>query len=363
MPELGTIRAAEPPIVIITTNRTREVHDALKRRCLYHWVDYPEGRAGTARSSAARCPAATRRCRGRSSPMCRSSAPSTCSRIPGVAETIDWATALTELDRTALDPETVSDTLGHAAEIPGRHRPHRGRRRTQAAGRGEVRAARGGLTMADGGDRTGRLRRRCRRATAASPTTSSISPARCARPGLRIGPGRRGGRDRSGRGDRASASATNSTPRFYCTLVTRHEDQPIFDEAFRLFWRSRDLVQKMIAMMSPVVRRDTEKERRKAGETRVSDALFAGQAGRRAAAGRTGDRDRCPLHRLRQRGAAQDRLRPDDGGRAARGQARDRKSRAADGRGQDAPLPPQHRQGHDRSRGRRCARRCARAAR
>ncbi|HVK92611.1 MAG TPA: VWA domain-containing protein, partial [Mycoplana sp.] len=63
----------------------------------------------------------------------------------------------------------------------------------------------------------------------------------------------------------------------YCTLVTRHEDQPIFDEAFRLFWRSRDLVQKMIAMMSPVMRRDTEKERRKAGETRVSDALFAGR--------------------------------------------------------------------------------------
>lgn len=61
----------------------------------------------------------------------------------------------------------------------------------------------------------------------------------------------------------------------HCTLVTRHEDQPIFDEAFRLFWRSRDLVQKMIAMMSPVVRRDVEKAGKKAGETRVSDALFA----------------------------------------------------------------------------------------
>ncbi|MBD9372538.1 VWA domain-containing protein [Rhizobium sp. ARZ01] len=63
----------------------------------------------------------------------------------------------------------------------------------------------------------------------------------------------------------------------YCTLLTRHEDQPIFDEAFRLFWRSRDLVQKMIAMMSPVVRKDSEKDRKKAGETRVSDALFAGR--------------------------------------------------------------------------------------
>ncbi|MFD1326578.1 vWA domain-containing protein [Mycoplana ramosa] len=63
----------------------------------------------------------------------------------------------------------------------------------------------------------------------------------------------------------------------HCTLVTRHEDQAIFDEAFRLFWRSRDLVQKMIAMMSPVVRTDAEREKKKAGETRLSDALFAGR--------------------------------------------------------------------------------------
>lgn len=63
----------------------------------------------------------------------------------------------------------------------------------------------------------------------------------------------------------------------HCTLVTRHEDQAIFDEAFRLFWRSRDLVQKMIAMMSPVVRKDAEREKKKAGEKRVSDALFAGR--------------------------------------------------------------------------------------
>lgn len=68
----------------------------------------------------------------------------------------------------------------------------------------------------------------------------------------------------------------------YCTLLTRHEDQAIFDEAFRLFWRSRNLVEKMIAMMSPVARREGEREKKKAGETRVSDALFAGkQEGRR----------------------------------------------------------------------------------
>jgi MoxR-like ATPase len=111
IPELGTIKAEEPPIVIITTNRTREIHDALKRRCLYHWVDYPDA---TQELEIIR----------RKVPQCAE----TLSRQvvayvqklrrldlfknPGVAETIDWATALTELDRIALDPETIADTLG-----------------------------------------------------------------------------------------------------------------------------------------------------------------------------------------------------------------------------------------------------------
>ncbi|TAA61733.1 MoxR family ATPase [Shinella sp. JR1-6] len=111
VPELGTIRAAEPPIVIITTNRTREVHDALKRRCLYHWVDYPAAvqELEIIRRKVPGCNAALSRevvayvqkLRGLD-----------LFKNPGVAETIDWATALTELDRVALDPETVSDTLG-----------------------------------------------------------------------------------------------------------------------------------------------------------------------------------------------------------------------------------------------------------
>ncbi|MBB3975036.1 hypothetical protein GGQ64_000212 [Rhizobium azooxidifex] len=79
-----------------------------------------------------------------------------------------------------------------------------------------------------------------------------------------------------GIGDRAEFHTA-----LHCTLVTRHEDQAIFDEAFRLFWRSRDLVQKMIAMMSPVVRREAEKERKKAGERRIADALFAAPEDRR----------------------------------------------------------------------------------
>ena len=111
IPELGTIRADEPPIVIITTNRTREIHDALKRRCLYHWVDYPRAaqELEIIRRKVPGCNAALSReivayvQRLRALDL---------FKTPGVAETIDWATALTELDALALDPETVADTLG-----------------------------------------------------------------------------------------------------------------------------------------------------------------------------------------------------------------------------------------------------------
>lgn len=111
IPELGTIRAAEPPIVIITTNRTREIHDALKRRCLYHWVDYPASdreldivRRKAPRANAelsAELVAFVQRLRSID-----------LFKAPGVAETIDWANALTELNAIALDPAHVSDTLG-----------------------------------------------------------------------------------------------------------------------------------------------------------------------------------------------------------------------------------------------------------
>ena len=111
IPELGTIKAAEPPIVIITTNRTREIHDALKRRCLYHWVDYPDAarELEIVRRKVAGCADALSRQLVGYVQRLRSL---DLFKKPGVAETIDWATALTELDKLALDPETISDTLG-----------------------------------------------------------------------------------------------------------------------------------------------------------------------------------------------------------------------------------------------------------
>ena len=111
IPELGTIRAAEPPIVIVTTNRTREIHDALKRRCLYHWVDYPDAERELAILNA-RVPGADGRLAREVVAFVQRLRAMDLFKAPGVAETIDWANALVELDRVAIDPEIVSDTLG-----------------------------------------------------------------------------------------------------------------------------------------------------------------------------------------------------------------------------------------------------------
>jgi MoxR-like ATPase len=111
IPETGTLRATEPPIVVITSNRTREIHDAVKRRCFYHWVDYPDAareleiltrKAPRASAGLSReVVAFVQRLRGVE-----------LFKLPGVAETIDWANCLVALDRIALDPETVNNTLG-----------------------------------------------------------------------------------------------------------------------------------------------------------------------------------------------------------------------------------------------------------
>jgi MoxR-like ATPase len=111
VPELGTIKAEEPPIVIITTNRTREIHDALKRRCLYHWVDYPNADREL-EIVRRKVPQANQRLSAEVVSFIQKLRQIELFKVPGVAETIDWAGALTELDKVALDPETVSDTIG-----------------------------------------------------------------------------------------------------------------------------------------------------------------------------------------------------------------------------------------------------------
>jgi MoxR-like ATPase len=111
IPEMGTIKAKEPPIVVITSNRTREIHDALKRRCFYYWVDYPDAKReleilhikapGAAEALSRDVVAFVQKLRT-----------ADLFKLPGVAETIDWAHALTQLDVLALTPEAINDTLG-----------------------------------------------------------------------------------------------------------------------------------------------------------------------------------------------------------------------------------------------------------
>src|SRR5512145_1800777 len=111
IPEIGTIKAQQPPIVVMTSNRTREIHDAVKRRCLYHWVDYPSAEReleilarkvpGAPQRLSAEVVAFVQRLRGMD-----------LFKAPGVAETIDWSRALVELDRIALDAQIIDDTLG-----------------------------------------------------------------------------------------------------------------------------------------------------------------------------------------------------------------------------------------------------------
>jgi MoxR-like ATPase len=111
VPELGTIKAPAPPIVIVTSNRTREVHDALKRRCLYHWVGYPDAARET-QILRAQAPHAPEKLTREIVAFVQALRAEDLFKKPGVAETIDWASALHELNAVALDPALVGDTLG-----------------------------------------------------------------------------------------------------------------------------------------------------------------------------------------------------------------------------------------------------------
>ncbi len=111
IPEIGTIKAERPPTVVITSNRTREVHDALKRRCLYFWIDYPSFEKEYA-IVLAKVPQAPQRLARQVTAFIQELRQVDLYKVPGVAETLDWTAALVALDQTALDPAVVDDTLG-----------------------------------------------------------------------------------------------------------------------------------------------------------------------------------------------------------------------------------------------------------
>ncbi|HUL92991.1 MAG TPA: MoxR family ATPase [Burkholderiales bacterium] len=111
IPEIGTVKAKEPPIVVLTSNRTREIHDAIKRRCFYHWVDYPDA-ARELDILKRKAPEASERLSREVVAFVQRLRKMDLFKLPGVAETIDWSKALVALDKMTLDPQTVNDTLG-----------------------------------------------------------------------------------------------------------------------------------------------------------------------------------------------------------------------------------------------------------
>jgi MoxR-like ATPase len=111
IPEIGTIKAAQPPIVIITSNRTREIHDAVKRRCLYHWVDYPD-KSRELEIVRLKVPEAAADLSREVVAFIARLREMELFKLPGIAETLDWIRALTALDKISLDPESVSETMG-----------------------------------------------------------------------------------------------------------------------------------------------------------------------------------------------------------------------------------------------------------
>ena len=111
IPEIGTIKAAQPPVVIITSNRTREVHDALKRRCMYCWIDYPDA-ATEQRIVEAKVPGVSERLAQQVAAFVQQLRAGELYKTAGISETLDWAAALVALDRETLDAQTVDETLG-----------------------------------------------------------------------------------------------------------------------------------------------------------------------------------------------------------------------------------------------------------
>ena len=140
IPELGTVRATEPPLVVLTSNRTREVHDALKRRCLYQWIEYPsfEKELAIVREHA---PGASARLAEQVTAMVQEMRAGDLYKKPGVSETIDWVTALVALDRDALDAEAIDETLGVVLKAKEDLEALRGRRAAELLDRAIARSA------------------------------------------------------------------------------------------------------------------------------------------------------------------------------------------------------------------------------
>ena len=242
VPELGTIRAEIPPLVIITSNRTREVHDAIRRRCLYHWVDYPDAVRERA-ILRLRAPDLPERLSAEVVRFVQRVRGGDYFKLPGVAETIDWAQALAALDARELEPGAGGRDARRAAEVPGRHRQAARRRSGAAHRRSQAGGGRGvsdlataaslaGLGGAGGGalaanlEAFGRLLRRAGLPVGPNETLAAMEA-------LTLVP----------LDDRRQVHAA-----LRAVMVRRRAHFEIFDQAFLLYWRNPEAARNAAAM-------------------------------------------------------------------------------------------------------------------
>ena len=257
IPELGTVKAPHPPIVVITSNRTREIHDALKRRCLYHWVGYPTADREL-KIVRAKVPGIAKTLSEQVVLFVQALRKEDLFKAPGVAETLDWASALAELDVVALDPAHRLRHPRRPAQISGRHRPAR-RQQSQGADRSGARAAAGrGIMPEQGGQLADNI----------------VHFARALRgAGIPVGPGAvldaLAAVQTAGIGTREDLYWV-----LHAVLVKRHEHSILFDQAFRIFFRRRGGIDKLLSAMLPPAP-PPENEKPPPGAQRVQEALLA----------------------------------------------------------------------------------------
>ena len=318
IPEMGTVKAAHPPIVVITSNRTREVHDALKRRCLYHWVGYPNAEREFA-IVRTKVPGVSKKLSEQVVAFVQALRKQDLFKSPGVAETLDWASGAVRARRGRA---RSGDGVRHArcaAQISGRHRAARRQQGEGAARRGEVGSARGGVNnfahSRESGIQVGpRVRGDERMEEDMADPNGRLAEnilyfARALRAaGIPVGPG---AVLDALEAVQAAASATRED--FYWTLhavfVKRHEHSMLFDQAFRIFFRRRGYVDQLMAMMLPQAPANTPQPPQAGAHARARGAVLRP---RRQAEKGARDRARRAADRLRPRGAAKEGFRADD---------------------------------------------------
>ncbi len=273
IPEIGAVKAVAKPIVVITSNRTREIHDALKRRCFYYWVDYPDSERELT-ILRTKVPAAGLDLSKEVVAFVQKLRKRDLFKLPGVAETIDWTDALVQLDQVALNSGAIDSSLGallkyqdDIARIPrhrGRRDPGTGARRSRRRKGGQAAAALMAGEMNPGRSRLAQ---------------NILLFARTLRAaGLPIGPGKV-----IDAIEAVKAAGIGSRDDFYWTLhavfVQRREQREIFDQAFHIFWKNPQFLQRMMSLLLPQFRYDKPEEDREEIATRLAEALQGDRAG------------------------------------------------------------------------------------